>query len=176
MKAIRKFLTGGIAIAALTGAAPAAAQFFPGYGSQYGYGMPGVGGYGYSPYGGAVNSQAAVSQCTSAVQARLGGYGGYGYNSYGYGGARVLGISHVEQSFGGGLSVRGVATSGRYAGYGYANRSPDLVWNCRTDFRGFVVDIDVHAAQPNYGYGNTPYNGYAPYNGNDYSQYGYYRY
>jgi hypothetical protein len=160
MKSVTMVLAGGAAIAALAGAAPAAAQFFPGFGSPYGT----------SPYGPGMNSQAAVGQCVNAVQARLGG--GYGYGGYGYGDGRVLGISHVEQSFGGGLRVRGVASSGRYAGYGDANRSQvDLVWNCRTDFRGFVVGIDVHAAQPNYGYGYTPYN-----NGSDYSQYGYYRY
>ena len=40
MKAITKFLAGGVAIAALAGAAPAAAQYYPGYGSPYGYGYP----------------------------------------------------------------------------------------------------------------------------------------
>jgi hypothetical protein len=43
------------------------------------------------------------------------------------------------------------------------------VWNCRTDFRGAIIGIDLHAAQPNYGYQSTPYN-------DDYSQYGYVRY
>ena len=33
MKAITKFLAGGVAIAALASAAPAAAQYYPGYGS-----------------------------------------------------------------------------------------------------------------------------------------------
>ena len=44
MKAITKFLAGGVAIAALAGGAPAAAQYYPGYGSPYGYGYPGYGG------------------------------------------------------------------------------------------------------------------------------------
>src|SRR5437763_5924868 len=109
MLAITKFLAGGVAIAALAGAAPAAAQYYPGYGSPYGYGYGGNvvgqvinqvlgGGYGYN--GNGMNSQAAVSQCVGAVQARLnGGSVGYGYNGYaspyggGYGNARVLGIS-----------------------------------------------------------------------------------
>jgi len=69
--------------------------------------------------------------------------------------------------------VRGVASSGRYAGaYGYNNAQAavDLTWKCKVDYRGFVSDIDVNRAQSNYGYGN-----YTPYNG-DYSQYGYRRY
>jgi len=201
MKAITKILAGGVAIAAFALAAPAAAQYYPGYGSPYGYGYPGYGGnvvgqvinqvlgggYGYNGYGygGAANSQAAVSQCVSAVQARLNGgygagYGGYGYNGYaspyggGYGQARVLGISRVEPRSNGGLTVRGVANSGRYAGaYGYNGQSQvDLTFKCKTDYRGFVTDVDVDRAQSNYGYGNyTPYN-----NGYDYSQYGYRRY
>ena len=48
MKAISKLLAGGVAIAALATAAPAAAQYFPGYGSPYRYANP----YGYSPYRG----------------------------------------------------------------------------------------------------------------------------
>jgi hypothetical protein len=120
------------------------------------------------------------------VQRRLsGGYGNYGYGNA-YGGGRVLGISRVEPRSNGGLTVRGVATSGRYAGaYGYNGQAPvDLTWRCKTDYRGFVSDINVDRAQGNYGanYGYSPYsnngNGYSPYsnNGYDYSQYGYRRY
>ena len=174
MKAITKFLAAGAAIAAFASAAPAAAQVYPGYGSPYGYQNP----YG-SPYGyGAVNSQMVVGQCASAVQARLsGGYGGYGgYGNYGgyngyngaYGGGRVLGISRVEPRGDGGFNVRGVATSG-YSTYGYAPNAPNLVWRCRTDFRGAIIDIDVDPAQRNYRYDYSPWN-------NDYSQYGYQRY
>jgi hypothetical protein len=187
MKAITKFLAGGVAIAALASAAPAAAQYYPGYpGSGYGYpgqGYPGQGypgqGYGYPGYGNGgvvggygMNSQAMVNQCANAVQARLGGgYGGYGYNG-GYGGGRVLGISRVEPRSNGGLTVRGVATSGRAAGYGYTPNSPvDLVWKCRTDYRGQIVDLDIDLAQRNYGSNSN----YTPWN-NDYSQYGYQRY
>jgi hypothetical protein len=181
MKAVTKILASGIAAAALGYAAPAAAQYYPGY--NYGYGNNGgnvvgqvlnqVLGGGYGNYG--VNSQAAVNQCASAVQARLGG--GYGYNQYN-GGGRVLGISRVEQRNGGGLTVRGVATSGRYGNYGYNGQAPvDLTWKCKTDYRGFVSDINIDRAQSNYGYGyNNNYN-YQPYGNNyDYSQYGYRRY
>jgi hypothetical protein len=199
MRAITKFAAGGIAVAALAIAAPAAAQYYPGYGYPgYGYGNPYDGnvvgqvlnqvlGGGYGNYG--INSQAAVNQCASAVQARLsggyGGYGGYGggygaYGSnYGYsGGARVLGISRVEPRGNGGLTVRGVATTGRYGvSYGGEPRV-DLTWRCRIDYRGFVSDIDIDRAQSNYGYGyNNGYTGsYTPYNNYDYSQYGYRRY
>lgn len=186
MEAITKCLAGGVAIAALASAAPAAAQYYPGYGSPYGYGMPGpvggygtpgpVGGYGYSPYGNGANSQAAVNQCVSAVQARLngGGYGGYGYGYSPYGGygsgGRVLGISRVEPGFAGGLRVRGVASSGRYGGYGYAQNAPvDLVWTCRTDYRGVIIGLDLRPAERNYGYNYAPPD-------DDYSQYGYVRY
>jgi hypothetical protein len=183
MSALKMILAGGAAVAALVSAAPVSAQYYPGnpYGGFGGYG--GYGGYGN-------NSQAAVSQCTAAVSQRLnrdqGGYGGYG--AYGYGGARVLGISRVEPSFNGGLTIRGVANSGRAAGYaygyGYNGQLPvDLTFRCRTDYRGFVVDVDIDPAQPNYGqnFAPGPYGNYgqnyapSPYS-NDYSQYGYRRY
>ena len=160
MMAITKFLAGGAAIVALASAAPAAAQFFPGYGSPSPYG----GGYGYG-----INSQAVVNQCVNAVQARLSGNGyGYGYG-YGYGG-RVLGISSVSPRNDGGIAVRGVAASGRYGGYGDGAQSPDLTFRCRTDFRGFIREVTINRAQPGYGYG------YRPYGDSDYSQYGYRRY
>src|SRR6476620_11307930 len=178
MKAFTRFLAGGVAIAALASAAPAAAQYYPGYGSGYGYPNGGNvvgqvlgqvlgGGYGSNGYG--MNSQAVINVCANAIQQRLsGGYGNYGYNGYnGYGGARVLGITSVEQrgSSGGGLRVRGVATSGRY---GY-NQNADLTWKCSVDYRGAIVGLDVNRGS--YGYGN-----YTPYNNYDYSQYGYSRY
>lgn len=207
MSALRKVLAGGVVAAALVSAAPAAAQIYPGYGygSPYGYGggdvvgqvinqvlSGGMGGYG-SPYGGyggygggygAINQQAVVGQCTSAVQARLNGrystgygYSQYGYNGGGYTGARVLGISRVEPRNGGGLNVRGVANSGRTGAYGYtygAQAPVDLTFTCRTDFRGYITDIDIDRAQSNYGYNYQPYSGSAY--GNDYSAYGYRRY
>jgi len=176
MKAFTKIAAVGVTIAGLAAAAPAAAQYYPGYGSGYGYPNGGNvvgqvlnqvlgGGYGYNNYG--ANSQVAVNQCAAAVQQRLGGgYGGYN----GDGGGRVLGISRVEPRSNGGLTVRGVATSGRYAAYGNNQGQVDLTWKCKVDYRGYVSDIDLNRAQSNYGYGN-----YAP-NNYDYSQYGYRRY
>ena len=180
MRAFTKFLAVGAGIAAVATAAPAAAQYYPGYGYPgYGYGNSGnvIGqvlndvlgnGYGYG-----ANSQVATNQCAAAVQQRLNG--GYAYNGYGYNngynsGARVLGISRVEPRPNGEVLVRGVANSGRYA-YGYNGQGQvDLTWKCKVDYRGFIRDIDINRAQTNYGYGN-----YTPYS-NDYSQYGYRRY
>jgi len=191
MQAMTKILAGGVVAAALFSAAPAAAQYYPGY-PGYGYGNPVGqvlnqvlgGGYGYNGYGSGANSQVVISQCVAAVQQRLsGGYGnlpgygsysGYSYYPYqnAYPGGRVLGISRVEPRSGGGVTVRGVATSGRYgAGYG-GQQQPDLTFKCKSDYRGYIADIDIDRAQSNYGYQYTPYSPY----GNDYSQYGYRRY
>lgn len=197
MRAFTKVLAGGVAAAALFSAAPAAAQYYPGYGyggggdivSQvigqvlggavggYGYNN----GYGYNGYGNGMNSQAAVGQCVNAVQARLNGNGGYGYTPYGYngfGGARVVGISRIEPRSGGGLTVRGVANSGRVAN-AYDNNAIDLTFRCRTDYRGYITSVSIDRAQANYGYNQqyTPYGAYGttnPYN--PYEAYGYRRY
>jgi hypothetical protein len=191
MRALKFILAGGVAAAALTIAAPASAQYYP---NPYGYGYGGgnvigqvlnsVIGGGYGGYGYGGNSQYAVSQCTAAVQSRLNGGGGYGYSPYGYngyngyGGGRVLGISRVERRSGGGLTIRGVATSGRYAGYngyggaygGYGGQAPaDLTFKCKTDYRGFISDVDIDRSRGSYGTNyNQPYDPYA--------QYGYRRY
>lgn len=212
MTAIKTILAGGVVAAALVTAAPASAQYYPGNPYGYGGGGNVVGqvinqvlGGGYGGYGGyGANSQVAVQQCVGAVQARLGGgygggyspyggYGGYGggYGGYGggygygnaYGGGRVLGISRVEPRSSGGLTVRGVATSGRQAGYGYGGgygggygyggQPPiDLTFKCKTDYRGFITDVDLDRVRSNYG---SNYQPYSPY-GTDYSQYGYRRY
>ena len=198
MKALKILIAGGVAAAALMSAAPAAAQYYPGYGYGNPYGGNVIGqvlnqvlGGGYGGYGGyGQNQQAVVNQCAAAVQQRLsggyGGYGAYGYNPYnpygggynanGYGNARVLGISRVEPRSGGGLTVRGVASSGMNVGYaydyGYNGQSQvDLTWKCKTDYRGFISDIDIdRASRSSYGY-NQQYQPYDPY-----AQYGYRRY
>jgi hypothetical protein len=183
MKALKIVLAGGVAVAALAAAAPAAAQYYPGYPGYgnaypgYGYGGNAVGqvlgqvlGGGYGGYGGyGANSQVAVSQCVNAVQARLGGnygYSPYGYNNGAYGRGRVLGISRVEQRSNGGLTIRGVASTGMSAGYGYTPNSPiDLTFKCKTDYRGLITDVDLDRAQSNYGsnYNYSPYDPYAAY-------------
>lgn len=93
MKAVKTILAGGAAMAALASAAPASAQYFPGYGYgggdifgsvigsviSGGYGSPYGSRYGYgygTPYGGMYGSPYGY-----------GSYGSpYGYGSYGYGG------------------------------------------------------------------------------------------
>jgi hypothetical protein len=80
MTALKFVIAGGVAAAALMSAAPAAAQYYPGYGNPTvaatssarcstrcwaaGYRQRG---YGYN------NQQAIVSQCAAAVQQRLNG-------------------------------------------------------------------------------------------------------
>ena len=177
--AVKFLLAGGAAVAALMTAAPAAAQYYPSYGYPgYGYGGGNVvgqvlnqvlgGGYGYNGYGAGGSSQVAVNQCMGAVQSRLGGgYGGAygGYNgSYGYANGRVLGVSRVEPRSNGGLTVRGVASSGRFG------NQADLTFKCKVDYRGFVSDVDLTRINT-YGSNYSPYNSYNPY-----SAYGYRRY
>ena len=195
MKALTKILAGGVVATALFAAAPAAAQYYPGYGyggnvvgqviGQVLGGGYGSNGYGYNGgYGAGANSQVVVSQCTNAVQARLAGnygygngfgYNGYGYNN-GYGQGHVLGISRVEPRSGGGLTVRGVATSGRYgAGYGYNGQAPvDLTFKCKSDYRGYITSVDIDRAQSAYGSNYNQYNQYNQYD--PYAAYGYRRY
>jgi hypothetical protein len=180
MKAMTKILAGAAALGALVAAAPAAAQYYPGYG--YGYGYPG---YGYGgvvgsivnsvtrPYGGGYDynvpgaSHVAANQCTAAAQQRLSGYGGYGYGA-GYG--RVLGVTSVEIRPNGGYRVRGNAVAG--SGYGYGGGT--LQFTCRTDPRGLVMDVDFN----NRGYGQGYYgNGYdGAYYNDPVEAYGYRRY
>jgi hypothetical protein len=162
-------LAAGAAAASLAVAMPAAAQYYPpaypGYPPAYpGYPpavpqVPDYGDDGYAPNG--YNQSYITSTCASAVQARLNG--NYGYRGYGYGRGRVLGITRVEpRENGNGWRVWGVASGG----YGY-NQGPDIIWSCRTDFRGVVVDVDLKRG--NYGYNYTPW-------GDNDAPYGYRRY
>ena len=178
MKAVSKILAGGVAFAALASAAPAAAQYYPGYGQPnvVGQVINQVLGGGYG-----VNSQAAVQRCAVAVEQRInaqynrgyGGYGGYGgYNAYAQGGARVLGVTAVERRSGNGLRVRGVATAraqavgyGGYGGYGQGGYSPyggyggyaqpqqvgELSFRCNVDYRGYVTYVDIDRNRYAYG-------------------------
>ena len=171
MKAVTKLLAGAIGVAALASAAPAAAQYYPGYpGGDYGY--PG-GGYGYGNQGGlgaildailggrryAQPQRHAVEQCVRAVEYRINTRGfdneGGRYRNYGYGygydnayrnyqGARVLSVTDVDYRSNGRLRIRGLATTGTgygNPGYGYG-----------------------YPGYGNPGYGNPGY-GYPPYGG-----------
>jgi hypothetical protein len=142
-----KILAGTAGMAALATAAPSAAQYRYGY-NGYGYGM---------------NSNAAVSQCTAAVQSRLynrtslgsilGSLVGIPTNPAG----RVVSItSSTPTRYG--MRIRGLASSGRYAynnygpygygaygalGYGY-NAAADLSWRCDVDPSGYVRNVDIN--------------------------------
>ena len=146
MKAVTKFFAGAAVAAVAAGgfAAPAAAQYYPGYG--YGNGGNVIGqvinsilgaqryGYGYQGYN---NDRMQIDRCVAAVQQRIngqygnrygnpygnygaygnpygGGYGNYGYNQYN-GGAQVVGITRVERRSSSTTRVRGVATANPYA-------------------------------------------------------------
>ena len=170
--------TAGLALT-LAAAAPASAQY--GYPQPQG-GVVGAivnavtgGGYGQYPMGNygyqQVSQRQLVQQCAVAAEQRLSGsyrgqgYGAYNGNAYGqqgYGyqnqsGARVLGITSVEQRGNGGLRVRGVATSGAYGQQGYqqgyrqqgyqngynAGAQADLSFNCKVNMRGQVTDVTI---------------------------------
>jgi hypothetical protein len=149
-----KMLAGGAAIAAFAAATPAAAQYYTpynpyAYANQYGYAQP------YA-YGAQYATQRATQQCTAAVQARLNNrtsvseiIGAFlGANTAG----RVTQITRVNPNRNT-IRVRGLASSGRMAGYGpygvgaygalgYAY-NPDLKFSCSVDYRGYVRDVDI---------------------------------
>ena len=143
MRIIRKLL---VATAALAAAAPATAQYY-GYDNSYAYG---------------VNTSMAASQCSSAVQNRL-------YNRSSIGGilgiflgrnttGQVLSVTRVSPRSDGLITVRGLASSGRYVsndygpygvgaygamGYGYANAA-DLSFRCVVAPNGAVYNVSIN--------------------------------
>lgn len=168
MKAVTKMFAGAVGFAALVGAAaPATAQYYPGYPPQGGNVIGQVLGailnpQGQQQYGYRMNSQHAVNQCSAAVQQRLAqtyranynpyGYG-YGYNNNAHSSARVLNVTRVEPRSRTTTRVRGYATSGRmaqpygygYGGYGYNTAGQaDLTFKCDIDYRGYIRDIDIN--------------------------------
>ena len=145
MNKINKILVGGAGLAALATAAPSAAQYGYGYSNAYGYNRN--------------VTAVAAQQCSAAVQNRLyqrTGMGGIfgallGANTGGSG--RVLSITRVVPR-GSSVVVRGLATSGRMAGYGaygygaYGSSAysyqPDLSFRCDVDYRGQVRNVDIN--------------------------------
>ena len=174
MSVFKKILAGTAGVAALAGlASPAAAQYYPGYGSQYGngynnnvggaigqainsaisatqYGGYPYGNYGYGQsYGYGLTSNVAVNTCARAAESRMG-----------YGSSRVTGIRNIEPRNNGALRVNGYLSS--YSGYGYGQ--PNLTFSCKIDRYARVVDLRID--QPQYGYGyNRSYE-----NGNGYNR------
>ena len=158
-----KLAIGAAGLAALLGAIPAEAQYYPpppptnqggflgAIINQYRYGQYPYGNYGYNQYGG---QQFGVDRCARAVEQRLGGrtnyYQGNRYKRYRNSG-RVEGITRVERkSYG--LKVTGVASSGYggyqgwnqrgYGTYGYS-AGADLRFECKVQRSGQIRDIDI---------------------------------
>lgn len=170
MSVTTKILAGATGLAALVGfAAPAAAQYYPGYGygnnnnvvgqiigQVLGYGRYPHGNYGYNQYG---NQRMAIDQCARAVEARVGGYrGGY----YGYG----------NVPYGGGYGQYG----NPYGGYGqYGN--PYGGYGNQGYGAGRVLGI-TRVERKNYGLkvrgvASSGYRGYEGYGRGGYGSYGY---
>lgn len=143
------------------------------------YGQYPYGNYGYNNrydrygHGYGLNTRALVDRCAAAVENRLNRYAArydrrydrynrrydrydrynrYGNYNYGgqYGQARVAGITDIDRTRYG-LSVDGVAMSGRYAtqynrydrrGYGYGQR-PDIKFDCDIERNGRIRDLDI---------------------------------
>jgi hypothetical protein len=161
MRIFTKILAGA---AALTATAPAAAQYgyspyAQPYAQPYGYAQPYAQPYSYAP---AANTNAAVQQCSAAVQNRL-------YNRSSIGGilgavlganttGRVLSVTQVAPRNNGTVRVRGLASSGRYASNGYgpygvgaygalgynSANAADLTFKCDVDYRGYVRNVDIN--------------------------------
>lgn len=163
MLRMTKILAGAAGFAALAAAVPASAQYYGyspySYNNTYGYN--GYNNYGYSRYGYApmVNTSMAAQQCTAAVNNRLytrrglSGIIGSLIGAYGTT-PQVLSITRVSPTSYGMVRVRGLASSGRYNGYGaygmgaygalgYASQA-DLSFRCDVDINGNVRNIDIN--------------------------------
>jgi hypothetical protein len=163
-----KILAGAAGFAALVGfAAPAAAQYYPGYGygnnnnvvgniigQVLGYGRYPYGNYGYNQgYG---NQRMAIDQCARAVEARVGGYRGGGY--YGYGNMPYGGYN---QGYGYGSPYGGYNQYGYSQGYG-AGRVLGIT---RVERKSYGLKVR--------GVASSGYNGYDGYGRRGYGSYGY---
>src|SRR5947209_3101619 len=157
MRTMTKILAGAAGFAALTAAAPSAAQYYGYQSNPYSYNQ--YRSYGYAP---AMNSNVAAQQCSAAVQNRL-------YNRSSIGGilgavlgtsstGRVVAVTQVSPRSDGMVRVRGLASSGRYAmngygpygvgaygaaGYGYANQA-DLSFRCDVGLNGAVYNVSIN--------------------------------
>lgn len=164
-----KILAGAAGVAALVGfAAPAAAQYYPGYGygnnnnnvvgaiigQVLGYGRYPYGNYGYQQgyanqaYG---NQNMAVDQCARAVEARVGGYQGgyYGYGNQGYG----------NQGYGG-------QYGNPYGGYRYGNQgygAGRVLGVTRVERKSYGLKVRGVASSGNQGYAGYGRRGYGNY-------------
>ncbi len=160
MTMMKTMIVGGAALAALASAAPSAAQYGYGYANPYAntnqYGYANTNQYGYNNNVTAV----AAQRCSAAVQNRLvrrtgngiGGIVGALLGAQSSSG-RVLSITQVTPNRNS-VRVRGLATSGRQAGYGAYGvgaygaagygYQPDLSFRCDVDYRGYVRNVDIN--------------------------------
>lgn len=174
MSITTKFLAGAAGLAAIAAATPASAQWgyaqptynpyayqqpyvaSPYVAAPYGYQQP----YAYNGYNAynTASTQAAAQRCSAAVQQRLQtrqGLTGVVASLLGVPTAqpRVVSITQVNQRQNS-VRVRGLASSGRNAGYGaygvgaygslgYAYQ-PDIAFSCSVDYNGYVRDIDIN--------------------------------
>lgn len=143
MRMIKQLFAAGAGIAAIAAAGPAMAQYYGYNYNNYGYQNQN---YDYSPYGQgyAVNTSAAASQCTTAVNNRL-------YTRRGLAGVigslfgayattpQVISVTRVSPNGYGGATVHGIASSGRYA-YNQA----DLSFRCSVDASGYVRGVSIN--------------------------------
>ena len=161
-----RILAGAAGFAALVGfAAPAAAQYYPGY-PGYGYGnnnsnvVGGIinsilgfgrypyGNYGYNQYG---NQSMAIDQCARAVEARLSGHRGgyYGYGNVPYGGQYGYGNPYGGYGY------------NQYGG-GYGGRVQGIT---RVERKNYGLKV--------WGVASSGYRGYDGYGRRGYGSYGY---
>lgn len=124
-----KIIMGGLGLAAMASATPAAAQYY---------------------YPMRISTQAAVDRCATAVQNRLSYNNHYG----GHGAARVVSVTRVDPRRNS-VRVTGLASSGRMA-YNYGpfgigafgmlgyNNAADLRFGCTVNLRGRVTDLDLN--------------------------------
>ena len=179
MKAVSLILAGGVGLAALASAAPAAAQYYPappaygypsygypGYGTGYnnnnvvgqvigqilGYGRYPYANYGYNQY---QNQSAVVDQCARAVEARLNGYRGrfYGYGNVPYGNG---------YGYNGGYGYNRGYGYNQYNGYNAGGRVQGVT---RVDPKPYGLKV--------FGVASSGYRGYQGYGRQGYGSYGY---
>ena len=122
-----KILAGGVGLAAIAGAATAAAPYNPD-----------------SPVG--AQAQLAAQQCSAAVEAELKTRDYGAVSAPGTAGVVTVTRADAEKRF---VRVRGTATSGVPAigavGTLGAAHAPaaDLTFKCRIDYRGRVLELDI---------------------------------
>jgi hypothetical protein len=124
-----KILVGGVGLAAIASAVPAAAQYNPA-----------------SPVG--AQAQLAAQQCSGAVEARLKARDYGAISAPGTAGVLTVTRADAEKRF---VRVRGTATSGiptivGAVGTLAAAQAPpaDLTFKCRIDYRGRILELDIN--------------------------------